>query len=120
VLSLDLRRRLEFQSVEDREAPIARTTIGSDGTFKLGTFDDDDGALPGQHQVLIVPPAPPLEKNWEQQLMKRAAQGQSASRQSAMGPEMAHRYRSFATSDLLFTVTHDPQLHHFEIVLDSR
>lgn len=34
----------------------ARGNIGEDGTFTLGTYDVDDGAIAGQHLVAIDPP----------------------------------------------------------------
>jgi hypothetical protein len=34
--------------------PSARAKISRDGHFVLGTYDDDDGAIPGKHQVLVV------------------------------------------------------------------
>ena len=30
--------------------------IGADGTFKISTFDLNDGAVPGKHKVAITPP----------------------------------------------------------------
>jgi hypothetical protein len=34
----------------------ARGKIGKDGTFRMTTYEPDDGALPGRHRVLIKPP----------------------------------------------------------------
>lgn len=36
----------------------ARGEINEDGTFTLGTYDTDDGAIAGLHQVAIDPPIP--------------------------------------------------------------
>jgi hypothetical protein len=36
----------------------ARATINDDGTFQLGTYDVDDGAVEGTHKVAIRPPRP--------------------------------------------------------------
>lgn len=33
---------------------VARAKIGRDGSFTLGTFTVDDGAVAGRHQVLVV------------------------------------------------------------------
>ncbi len=30
--------------------------IGADGTFKISTFEQNDGAVPGKHKVAITPP----------------------------------------------------------------
>lgn len=35
--------------------------IQSDGTFRVGTFENDDGAMAGKHQVAISAPLPPLD-----------------------------------------------------------
>ena len=34
-------------------------TIEADGTFKISTFGQNDGALPGKHQVTVTPPTAP-------------------------------------------------------------
>jgi hypothetical protein len=39
----------------------ASGVIQADATFRLGTFKDDDGAMPGKHHVAITPPIPPLD-----------------------------------------------------------
>jgi hypothetical protein len=33
-------------------------TIEADGTFKISTFGNNDGAVPGKHQVTVSPPPP--------------------------------------------------------------
>lgn len=44
---------VEFEII-GRTPPITATSlIASDGTFTLGTFTLDDGALPGEHRVAI-------------------------------------------------------------------
>ena len=35
--------------------------VQPDGTFTIGTFEDDDGALPGKYRVAITPPEPPVD-----------------------------------------------------------
>jgi hypothetical protein len=45
---------IEFESL-DTETPLtARSEIAEDGTFELGTFDADDGAVAGRHRVVVV------------------------------------------------------------------
>jgi hypothetical protein len=34
--------------------PTAEANIGTDGSFEMGTYDDDDGAVLGEHQVMIT------------------------------------------------------------------
>lgn len=37
-------------------------TIEADGTFKISTFGNNDGAVPGKHQVTVNPPQPEPDK----------------------------------------------------------
>jgi hypothetical protein len=37
----------------------ARAAIHEDGTFVLGTYEEDDGAVAGRHVVAFIPPTPP-------------------------------------------------------------
>ena len=41
------------------DALSARGSINEDGTFVLGTYEEDDGAVEGRHVVALIPPAPP-------------------------------------------------------------
>ena len=42
---------------ESVDQPVtARATIEMDGSFILGTYEEDDGAVAGKHKVAIVPP----------------------------------------------------------------
>lgn len=41
----------------------ASGAVGSDGTFKLGTYSDADGAVIGKHKVTYSPPAPETKTN---------------------------------------------------------
>lgn len=45
---------VEFESTSAENPPTARGKIGPDGMFRLGTFDRDDGALPGEHRVIVL------------------------------------------------------------------
>ena len=45
-----------FYSVEHQLG--ARSAITSDGTFSLGTYAQDDGAVAGTHQVALIAPRP--------------------------------------------------------------
>ncbi len=35
--------------------------IDSDGSFRVGTFEEGDGAMPGTHHVAITPPEAPVD-----------------------------------------------------------
>jgi hypothetical protein len=85
---------IETLSVDQRVN--ARGTIGPDGTFSLTTYENNDGAVPGEHRVAIIQAATvPL------------AVSASTSPRHTHGRDLAARYRSFATSGLSFTVVPD-------------
>lgn len=46
--------KIVFYSVEHGLG--AKSRIGEDGTFVLGTFEKDDGAVAGLHQAAVIPP----------------------------------------------------------------
>ncbi len=75
---------VEFRLDLGEQRIIARGKIQPDGTFALSTFRPSDGALPGQHQVIV------------QQLI--VAEGFAADHQH--GPRIAARYADYATSGL--------------------
>jgi hypothetical protein len=60
----------------------ARATIDSEGKFRMTTYQPGDGALPGKHRVLILPP-----------VMTRDAKAPPAD-------VMDRRYRTYQTSGL--------------------
>jgi hypothetical protein len=39
----------------------ANGAVQPDGTFKVGTYDVEDGALPGKYKVAITPPEAPID-----------------------------------------------------------
>ena len=106
--------RIEFQSSADRRAPTARARAAGDGSFQLGTFEKDDGAVLGGHKVIVLPPLREVPTDWED----RIGQG-GADLPTSAGPQVDRRYRSFDTSGLTFTVTDDAEKNRFEIVLDG-
>lgn len=64
----------------------ARGRIEADGTFRISTYQANDGALPGKYRVLVVPPLPVnFDKPPPPDLMDR-------------------RFRRYATSGLEITV----------------
>ena len=51
---------VSFDSAEQKVG--ANGVVGADGTFRIGTFEDDDGAMPGNYRVALTPPAPPVDE----------------------------------------------------------
>jgi hypothetical protein len=55
---------ISFQPVENT-GPQAQAMTDEDGNFRLSTFAEGDGAMPGEYKVIILPPgrrAPPQEE----------------------------------------------------------
>ena len=45
-------------SLQSVDQPVGATgVVQPDGTFRVSTHQPDDGAIPGKHRVIIVPPA---------------------------------------------------------------
>jgi hypothetical protein len=79
---------VEFEPLDAKGTVSAKGRIQTDGTFRLGTHGEDDGAIEGRYRILVVPPLPPrLEER------------------KAFKPVIAPRYQSFEKSGLEFTVT---------------
>jgi hypothetical protein len=90
--------------LKDEEAPsvVARGAIQEDGSFRLQTYRDNDGALEGVHRVLITPPLT----------------GGDFERGNV--PQVIHpRYKSYQTSKLEFTVTRDRANNNFRIEIEK-
>lgn len=81
----------------------ARGETGPDGVFKLTTYKDGDGALAGEHAVLVIPPpAPPSNMS---------------------GPEpvspIARKFLSYDTSGLKAIVKAEPA-NTFDITVTAK
>jgi hypothetical protein len=88
-----------FQSIE--HGKVARAVINADGTFRLGTFEPDDGALAGTHHVRIIP-----------------AKIEGFDPDDGRLPAIIHtRYLNADTSGLIFEVLPDGQ-NDFRVVLE--
>ena len=109
--------RLVFQLDGAALAPTARGMIGPEGEFQLSTFGKADGALPGEHRVMIVPPAVPQAEGWEEQFL---TSGKGRPPQLPTGPQLHSRYRSFESSGLSFTVTKSQKENQFQIVVEQQ
>ena len=77
----------------------ARGEIQPDGSFQLGTYGNNDGAIEGEYKVLIAPPPLPEE-------------GKPRS------PAIHPKYRNLESTPLKFTVTRDRDKNKFNIEVE--
>ena len=96
---------VEFRSLETEKPVGARGVIQADGTFQLTTYEPEDGAVPGRHQVLIVSKRPSRDE-W--------VALQRAGKLKAVHP----KYQRFDSSGLELTVTENPAENDFQITVD--
>jgi hypothetical protein len=91
---------IEFEII-GRERPVtARGIVGPDGSFVLGTFEEDDGALAGKHRAVVI---------------ADYVIGSGAERPGLIPESKLHpKYRSYQTSTLVHEVK--PQTNN--IVID--
>lgn len=81
---------VEFQSVPQDGKPInASGAIQPDGTFRLGTYAADDGAVAGAHKALVRPP----------EVLADIEEGAKPPE-----PVLDPKFQSYETSGLQFTV----------------
>ena len=93
---------VEFRPVDSEHLVSARGTIQADGTFELSTFETGDGAIEGEHQVLVRP--------------MHLGGGTPPPGMPVFKPvQIDKRFADFSTSGLRFTVTRDTAKNHFEI-----
>ena len=79
--------RIEFYQPEQDIS--ARATIREDGSFVIGTETSDDGAVAGEHQVMI---------------MQMIMPGELGMTPQEHGAHIDERYSSFSSSELTYTV----------------
>lgn len=86
----------------------ARGEIAEDGTFTLTTFKVGDGAIAGNHRVMISPP------------IARESLDAVATRSSRRAPAMIDpRYESLQTSPLSITIVSDGSSeNHFDLIVE--
>jgi hypothetical protein len=95
--------RVEFRSIGISPAMVARGNFGDDGKFQLSTYKPGDGAVEGEHQV-VVSPNPPDDTD----------DMTPAQRLRAMRP-IDTRFMDYRSSKLRFNVTKDVTQNHFRI-----
>ncbi len=89
-----------FEPVDKQKKVSARGFIQPDGSFSLGTFKDDDGAVEGEYRVLVAQPVP------------------SPSEEGRPHKQLIHpRFESFDSSKLRYTVTRGD--NNFTIVVEK-
>ena len=97
--------RVEFRSMDNSPAVVASGHFGDDGKFQLRTYRPGDGAVEGEHQV-VVSPDPPNDDDTDKMT--------PAQRMRAMRP-IDTRFLDYRSSKLQFKVTDDAAQNHFRI-----
>lgn len=81
---------VEFEATHEGRQITASAEIAPDGTFQLGTFAPNDGAVAGHHRVAVIADFD-IATGWE--------------RPDMIPPPALHpRYRDFSTSGLEFDI----------------
>ncbi|WP_231742035.1 hypothetical protein [Stieleria varia] len=92
---------IEFESQALDPPIVARGAIGPDGTFVLGTYEVDDGAVTGQHKVVVI-------SDYEI--------GNGAERPGMIPETLLHpKHRSYRTSGIVKTVEPKPNTLLIEV-----
>lgn len=86
-----------FEPVNQKSG--ARGEIQADGSFRLGTHRENDGAMEGEYKVLIAPP--PLPEEGKQRVSAIHA-----------------KYQNLQSTPLKFTVTRDADKNTFNIQVE--
>jgi hypothetical protein len=95
--------RVVFTSVGGEAKHTAKGHFGSDGKFQLTTFQENDGAVPGDYQVAVLPTVPDDRGSMSQQAYEAALEPIDA------------RFLNPQTSGLRYTVPAENGPHHFRI-----
>jgi hypothetical protein len=81
---------VEFELLDQEKPSTATGEISDDGTFELGTYKPDDGAIAGRHRAVVIA---------DHEI------GTGVERPGIVPPTALHpRFRDFKTSGLEFTV----------------
>lgn len=96
------RGTVEFEAMNNNKAITASAEIALDGTFQLGTFAPNDGAIAGEHRVAVIS---------DYQI------GTGVERPGELPPPLLDpKFRSFKTSGLKFTV--HPRMNNILVEVD--
>ncbi len=90
-----------FEPVDPTVKVSARGDIKPDGTFRLTTYKDGDGAVEGKYRAVVLPPWPP----------------EVYENRPAPPPVIDPRFQEFERSGLEFTVT--PGKNNFTLVVEK-
>lgn len=99
---------VEFRSTQHKLN--ARGKIDSSGHFRLGTFDEMDGAVAGKHQVIVAQIVAPADA-------RRAPQGHQHT--APLEARVAAQFARYETSGLTVDVTPEGR-NHVTLVVESR
>ena len=91
---------VSFRSIGDAKGISAGGQIQPDGTFRLATFERNDGAVEGRHQALVMIPVRGERDDFKDPLPP---------------PPIDGRFSNFDSSGLEFTVSTDPAKNQFVI-----
>ncbi len=93
---------VEFESIDEKRPITASSEINPDGTFLLGTFMPEDGAVAGRHRIAVI---------------ANPEIGTEAERPEKLPPALiASRFSEFKTSGLETTV--EPRMNNVLIEVD--
>jgi hypothetical protein len=96
---------VEFRSLQGTPAVVARGEIGQDGKFSLTTFKPGDGAIAGEHQVMVSPAMPRDTDDLPPAERLRVMQG------------IDPKFTSYQSSGLQFIVKPDAGGQHFRVTV---
>jgi len=93
---------VEFEALHQKKPITASGEIAANGTFQLGTFEPNDGAIVGEHRVAVI-------SDFEI--------GTGIERPDELPPERLHaKFRDFKSSGLKFIVK--PQRNNILVEVD--
>jgi hypothetical protein len=95
--------RVLFTSASGEANHTAKGHFGSDGKFQLTTFQENDGAVPGDYQVAVLPEAPDDRGSMSERAYEAALEPIDA------------KFLNPQTSGLRYTVPAESGPHHFRI-----